>query len=125
MPAKRKLGAFAKRFVKKAKATAAAPKGTKRKATTTGAPRKRRVAPKRAATHRGFNPVFNKNIVFPHSIAPYVKVHSRVNNSLQTQTAAGMESYVLAFFSDSAIRGIRLVPYGGQPGSFMTQDFDH
>ena len=33
-----------------------------------------------------------------------------------------MESYVLAFFSDSALRGIRLAPYGGQPGSFMTLD---
>ena len=60
--------------------------------------------------------------MYPHSIAPYVKVHSRVNGSLQTQTAVGMESYVLAFFSDSAIRGIRLVPYGNPAGSYMTQD---
>ena len=124
MPAtKRKMGAFAKRFVKK-RAAAKPATGTKRKMATPGAPRKRRAVPKRKPTryHAGFNPQFNNNIVYPHSIAPYVKVHSRVNGTLQTQTSAGMESYVLAFFSDSAIRGIRLVPYGNPAGSFMTQD---
>ena len=123
MPTKRKIGAFARRFVKKAKAStsASAKKGTKRKGTTVGAPRKKRATP-RATSHRGFNPVFNKNIVYPHSISPYVKVHSRANGSLQTQTAVGMESYVLAFFSDSAIRGIRMVPYGNPTGSYMTSD---
>ena len=124
MPAKRNRGAFAKRFVKKAKATATSTKGTKRKATTTGAPRKRRVATRgtTSSRHNGFNPFFNKSIVYPHSIAPYVKVHSRVNGSLQTQTSAGQESYVMAFFSNSSIRGIRLVAYGAQPGSFLIQD---
>ena len=123
MPAKRKIGAFAKRFIKKRKTTKSARTGTKRKAATPAAPRKRRAVTKTTRTrHAGFSPVFNRNIVYPHSIAPYVKVHSRVNGSLQTQTASGAESYVLAFFSDSAIRGIRLVPYGAQPGTFMTQD---
>ena len=125
MPAKRKIGAFAKRFVKTTKAStsaSAAKKGTKRKGTTTGAPRKKRVAHKSATSHRGFNPQYNNNIAMPQSISPYVKVHSRVNGSLQTQTASGQESYVIAFFSDSAIRGIRLVPYGAIAGAFMTQD---
>ena len=123
MPATRKrLGAFAKRFVKKRAVAAAASKGVKRKAATPAAPRKRRAVPKRAAAHRGFNPQFNKNIVYPHSIAPYVKVHSRTNGNIQTYTADGLECYVLAFFFDSAIRGVRLVPYHNPAGSYMTQD---
>ena len=57
--------------------------------------------------HAGFNPSFNRNIVFPHSISPYVKVHSRTNGTITTNTS-GQEEYLIVFYSDTAIRGIKI-----------------
>ena len=67
--------------------------------------------------------MFNKNIVYPHSIAPYVKVHSRANGILETSASNGHERYIRAFFTDSPLRAVRLTPYGGGADTLQIEDY--
>lgn len=68
--------------------------------------KKRPYRAKSARGHKGFNPTWNRNIAFPHSISPYVQVHSQSGSNFNVPTSGNNKAYLLVFYTNTAQRGL-------------------